>query len=473
MRKRRLRDMYTHMLRLTPSWLAIMLLMANITLALANQAKSGPLFDAKSFRLDNGLDVIVVPYQRPGLVIHMLAYRVGAADEPPGQSGIAHLLEHMMFQGTAHLPDGDYKKKIARLGGEQNAYTGQDVTAYFVAIAQEHLGTIMQMEAERMVKLNLNPDHLATERKVVLEERLLRLENSPDGLLLEAMQAALYRNHPYGLPVIGWEHEIKELDIDSLKTFYHRWYQPHNAILVLAGDISPQKGYTLAKEHYGQLDSQPMLPRKRPREPPLKVNQRVSLVSRQATVPSFIRIWPAPPARGSDYENGLALSVATSILGEGATSHLYQALVIDEPIAASIDIGYNKRSRDSSDVTLWAQPLPGVELERLEQAIDHVLSDFLDSGPRAQDLHHAKKRLRVQAVFARDDPSAAAHVLAQSLGADFSLSEIQGWVDNVDAIGADAVLKAARAVLRLPHVTGHLLPDPSQRPPPSAPHADE
>ena len=193
------------------------------------------------FKLKNGLQVLVIPDHRAPVVTQMVWYRVGAADEPPGSSGIAHFLEHLMFKGTDLIPTGQFSKTIAKNGGEDNAFTNHDVTAYFQRVAKDRLPKVMEMEADRMANLRLSEEDVATERKVILEERRSRVDNDPGSILQEQMMAALYSNHPYGTPVIGWEHEIRALDREDALSFYRRFYAPDNAILVIAGDVEPEE----------------------------------------------------------------------------------------------------------------------------------------------------------------------------------------------------------------------------------------
>ncbi len=212
---------------------------------------------ATEFKLSNGMDVVVIPDHRAPVVTHMVWYKVGAADEPKGVSGIAHFLEHLMFKSTDKIPMGEFSKIISRLGGQDNAFTGQDVTSYHQRIAKEQLGTVMDMEADRMAHLRLTPDEVSTERQVIIEERRSRIDNNPTALLDEQMNAALYLSHPYGIPVIGWEHEMAKLSREDALRFYHRYYAPNNAILVVAGDVTPEEVKRLAEDDLWQGSRQP------------------------------------------------------------------------------------------------------------------------------------------------------------------------------------------------------------------------
>src|SRR5919205_2404922 len=209
--------------------------------------------EVTAFTLDNGLDVVVVPDHRVPVVTHMIWYRNGSADDPLGQSGIAHFLEHLMFKGTAKHPAGEFSQVVSALGGQENAFTSFDYTAYFQRVAREHLKTMMEFEADRMTKLLLEEAVVAPERDVVLEERRMRVETDPAAQLSEAMATALFVHHPYGIPIIGWMHEIETLDRDHALSYYRRFYTPENAILVVAGDVTETDVRNLADTTYGRV----------------------------------------------------------------------------------------------------------------------------------------------------------------------------------------------------------------------------
>ena len=209
--------------------------------------------EVTTFKLDNGMDIVVLEDHRAPVVVHMVWYRVGAADEPPGKSGIAHFLEHLLFKGTDDLEAGELSAIVARNGGSDNAVTSWDYTAYFQRIAADRLELMMEMEADRMRDLRMTPQDVATERQVVLEERGQRVDSEPNALFREQRNAAQYLNHPYGIPVIGWRHEMEQLNRDDAFSFYRRYYAPNNAILVVAGDVLPDDVLALAKKYYGPL----------------------------------------------------------------------------------------------------------------------------------------------------------------------------------------------------------------------------
>src|SRR3982751_6396714 len=239
---------------------------------------SGP--NLSSFTLDNGLDVVVIPDRRVPVATHMVWYKNGSADDPLGQSGIAHFLEHLMFKGTERHPAGEFSKVVSSLGGQENAFTSFDYTAYFQRVAREHLKTMMEFEADRMTNLLLEESVIGPERDVVLEERRMRVETDPAAQLSEAMAASLFVHHPYGTPIIGWMHEIEGLNRDHALDYYRRFYTPENAILVVAGDVTGDEVRRLAEATYGTIAPRGQRPiRFRPREPEPRAARRLAVAA--------------------------------------------------------------------------------------------------------------------------------------------------------------------------------------------------
>src|SRR5919202_6797938 len=257
---------------------------------------SGP--EVTAFTLDNGLDVVVIPDRRVPVVTHMVWYRNGSADDPQGQSGIAHFLEHLMFKGTERHPAGEFSKVVSGVGGQENAFTSYDYTAYFQRVARDHLGTMMAFEADRMSGLVLDDAVVAPERDVVLEERRMRVETDPAAQLSEAMAASLFVHHPYGLPIIGWMHEIEGLNREHALAYYERFYTPENAILVVAGDVKPDEVRRLADKTYGLVAPDGGRPeRLRPREPDPRAARHIDVADPKVEQPTLQRLYLTPSAR--------------------------------------------------------------------------------------------------------------------------------------------------------------------------------
>jgi zinc protease len=421
---------------------------------------SGPV--VSTFQLDNGLTVVVIPDRRVAVVTHMVWYKNGAADDPAGKSGIAHFLEHLMFKGTEKHPAGAFSKMVAAVGGQENAFTGWDYTAYYQRVAPEHLKTMMAFEADRMTGLVLEDSVVAPERDVVIEERRMRTDNSPADQLGEAMFAALYTHHPYGKPIIGWMHEIEDLGRSDALAYYRRFYTPNNATLVVAGDIDHDTVVALAQETYGKVMPTSEAPkRKRSREPEPRAARRVIIADAKVEQPELERLYLTPHGMGDDRMQSSALLVLSGILGGGSTSRLYRTLAMNDGPSVSASAYYYSGMLDDSFFALSATPRIKEDgsngLAELEAALDREITRFLEDGPTADELRRAKVQLIASHTYAQDSQTSLAHHYGANLTNGLSIDEIATWSERIDEVDADAVLAVARLVL-LPHrsVTGWL-----------------
>jgi zinc protease len=425
----------------------------------AAHAAGAALFAAKTFTLANGLQVVVIENHRSPVVAQMLFYRVGGADAPIGKSGIAHFLEHLMFKGTPAVPDGEFSRKIVRLGGMENAFTTQDYTAYYQMIARQHLPVIMQMEADRMVNLVLREDEVLSERDVIIEERRQRVDDDPSGRLSEMVQAALFLNHPYRLPVLGWEHEMHLLNRTDALTFYKRWYAPNNAILVIAGDTTLAEVKTLAEKYFAPIPARTLAPHERLREPPSFAARQVTLKDPDVQQATWQRIYITPP----DHENvqkATALDLLGEILAGGPTSRLYRHLVVDQGLAVAVDAGESGDQLDYGQFTISAAPPAGGDTVKLEAAIDGEIATLLDKGVSEAELAAAKNRIAADAIKARDSLRGPAQLVGTALITGTSLEQVESYPERIAAVSAAEVLQAAKDILQHKEnsVTGILLP---------------
>ena len=414
------------------------------------------------FTLDNGMLAVVVPDHRAPVVTHMVWYRVGAADETPGVSGIAHFLEHLMFKSTENIGSGEFSKTVSRLGGQDNAFTSQDATAYFQRITKAHLGTVMKMEADRMVNLRLVDEEVLTERDVILEERRSRVENSPIALLGEQMDAALYQSHPYGVPVIGWMHEMAELDREDALAFYDRHYAPNNAILIVAGDVTEDEVRKLAEDTYGKIKADAEIePRKRVSEPPSRAPRRVTLRDARAGQPAIRRYYLAPSYQSDKPGDAEALDLLMKIVADGATSRLYKELVVKRKVAVNASGYYAGYGLDYGKIALGAVPAEGTSLEELEAAIDEVLADVKANGVTQVELDRARKAYIAEYVYDVDNQSSLARRYGWGLVVGATVEEIDGWPDALRKVTLDDLKRVAETHLNLDaSVTGLMIPEP-------------
>jgi zinc protease len=408
--------------------------------------------------LPNGLTVVVIPDHRTPVATHMLWYRNGSADDPAGKSGIAHFLEHLMFKGTPNHPKGVFSEIVAELGGQENAFTSVDYTAYFQRIAKEHLGRMMQLEADRMTNLAIEDSEVVSERDVVLEERRMHYDSDPGSLLYESMTATLFSHHPYGKPVIGWEHEIENLSREDALAYYRRFYTPENAVLVVSGDVTEQEVLALAKESYGKIPRRNDPPvRARPLEPPARAQRQASLADDKVEQETLHKVLIGPTFANATNNEPYALDVAMHILGGGAVSRLYKALVIEQELAVGASAGYWGTALDHGRISIHAVPRDGVTLEALDDAANAVVAAFLENGITPAELERSKTRIIADMVYAQDNQSTMARVYGSALSTGLSTDFVSGYSDRIEALTADDVIAAARAHLKLSTgVTGYL-----------------
>jgi zinc protease len=406
------------------------------------------MFAPETFTLDNGMEVVVVTNRRAPVVSHWVWYRVGSADSPLGKSGLAHFVEHLMFKGTDNLAPGEFSRIVARNGGTENAMTSNDFTAYFQNIAKDRLELVMSMEADRMANLRLTDAEVYPERDVVLEERRSRIDNDPAARLAEQMGAALYLNHPYGNPVIGWYHEIASYTRADAEDFHAHWYAPENAILIVVGDVDGAEVRPLAEATYGRVPSGAERPRQRLVEPPPQVARRLVLEDARVSQPSLSRAYLAPSQRQTGWEQAHALHVFSEVLGGGTTSRLYRELVVERGLAASAGAWFRGTSFDETAFRVYAVPRQGVSLEALEAALDEILDRALREGVSELEVERAKKRMQAEAVYARDSLSGAARIIGSALTSGLEIDDVELWPTRVGAVTAEQVNAAARSVLR-------------------------
>jgi len=413
------------------------------------------------FTLGNGMQMVVVPDKRAPVVTHMVWYRVGAADEPKGVSGIAHFLEHLMFKSTDKIPMGEFSKIVAKLGGQDNAFTGHDVTSYFQRISKDRLETVMGMEADRMVNLRLTEKEVLTERDVILEERRSRIENNPSAILDEQMDAALYYSHPYGIPVIGWEHEMAKLTQADAMSFYKRYYAPNNAILVVAGDVEANEVKALAEKTYGKIPATPNAVRDpRPQDPPHRTARRLVLKDPRAGKASFHRDYVAPSYTTARPGEAEALDILMKIAADGPTSRLYKKLVIEEQLASSAGGGYYGSGLDGTKISLYAVTADGVSLEKVETAVDATLDEIIKNGVTAAELERAKNGYIAEYVYDNDNQNNMARRYGWSLAVGRTVKQIESWPDDIAKVTLEDVKKAAAQYLdQRRSVTGLLIPE--------------
>jgi zinc protease len=415
-----------------------------------------------TFTLRNGLQVLVIPDHRTPVVTQMIWYKVGSADETPGKSGLAHFLEHLMFKGTSKHPVGEFSQTVLRIGGNENAFTSTDYTGYYQRVPREQLGKMMDFEADRMTGLILKDENVLPERDVVLEEFNMRVANNPEARLIEQIMAALYLNHPYGRPVIGWRQEIEKLDREDALAFYKRFYAPNNATLVIAGDIDANDVRPMVERAFGEIPAQPAIPAKRlrPQEPEPAASRTVTLSDPRVEQTSVRRYYLVPSAATAAAGESPALDVLAQLMGGGSNSYLYRALVVDRPLAVSASAGYQGTSLDPTQFMISVSPKPGVEFSQIEQVIDGVIADVGQNSVRAEDLERVKTQLIAEAIYAQDNQATLARWYGAALTTGLSIADIRSWPDRIRAVTADQIRNVAQKWLdKKRSVTGYLIKD--------------
>ncbi|HMK70459.1 MAG TPA: pitrilysin family protein, partial [Xanthobacteraceae bacterium] len=366
---------------------------------------------------------------------------------------------HLMFKGTTENPGARFSQQVAAIGGQENAFTASDYTGFFQRVPREHLKEMMAFEADRMTGLVLTDAVVRPELSVVLEEQNTRVANNPNGRLTEQIDAALYLNHPYGRPVIGWRAEIESLGRDDALAFYRRFYTPNNAVVVVAGDVTPDEVRVDAEATYGKVAPRAEIaPRRRPREPVQEAPRTVTLADARVEQPSLIRAYLAPSRITAKPGESEALEVLAHVLGSGANSRLYRTLVVEQGIALSAGAYYSATALDYGKFGVFAAPKPGKTLRDVEAAIDAILADVSEHGVTADELDLAKNRLIADAIYAQDNQAMLARRYGAALATGETVDMVRNWPEGIRAVTADAVRQAARTWFdRRASVTGYLV----------------
>ncbi|EPX82525.1 putative Zn-dependent peptidase [Rubellimicrobium thermophilum DSM 16684] len=408
-----------------------------------------PAQEVTTATLDNGMQIVVIEDHRAPVAVHMVWYRTGSADEPVGRSGVAHFLEHLLFKATDDMEAGEFSRVVAENGGTDNAFTSYDYTAYYQRVAADRLELMMQMEADRMNDLRLTPEDIATERQVILEERSQRVDSDPSAIAREQMRAALWLNHRYGTPVIGWRHEMEALDMEDVLQTYDLWYSPNNAILVVAGDVDPAAVIAMAERHYGPLPAEPDLPpRIRAQEPPQLAARRVIYEDPRVAQPYLLRSYVAPARRTGDQKQAAALLTLARILGGSSfTSVLAEALTFDSEIALFTGADYDGVALDQGTFSLSVVPRPGVSLAEAEAAMDAALARFLEEGVDSGQLERIRVELAAAEIYAQDRIEELANRYGAALATGLTVADVKAWPDLLQSVTAEDVMAAAHALL--------------------------
>lgn len=394
--------------------------------------------------LDNGFKVIVKEDKRAPTAVHMVWYRVGSMDEVDGTSGVAHVLEHMMFKGTPSVGPGEFNKRVAAAGGRDNAFTSRDYTAYFQQIPKEKLHEMMALEADRMRHLTVDPKEFEQEIKVVMEERRMRTDDNPQSKLFEQMNAVAYQAHPYRRPIIGWMNDLENMSAADAKAWYDTWYAPNNAYMVVSGDVDHQAVFALAREHYGAIAARP-LPARKPQIEPRQEGQRRLTVKAPAELPVLIMGYKAPILRDpANDREPYALSILAGILDGHDAARFNRKLVREDKLAISAGVSYDNTARGPGMIYLYGSPSEGRTVEELEAGLRAEIARIQQEGVSEAELKRTKAQLLASQVYKLDSVFGQAMEIGRLESVSLSWRDVETMIDRLQQVSAEEVQAVAR-----------------------------
>lgn len=409
------------------------------------------------YELQNGLKVLVKSDRRAPVVVVQVWYRVGSADEHSGITGISHVLEHMMFKGTERYPAGQFSRIIAEIGGQENAFTSRDYTAYFELLEKSRLEIALELEADRMRNLTLPKDEFLKEIEVVKEERRLRTEDDPQALTYEQLNATAFNHSPYHHPIIGWMSDLESLTIGDVRRWYELWYAPNNATLVVVGDVEPDAVYKLAKKYFGGFEPK-ALPERQPRPEAPQRGERRAVVKAPAELPYLMLAYKAPSLYLSKREwEPYALTVLSGVLDAGRSSRLSERLVREQEVAASAGAGYDMYTRYDGLFLLDGTPATGRTVAEVEQALYEQIDELRNNLVSPAELERIKTQVVASEVYARDSVMTQAMRLGALETVGLGWETAQEYVERIKAVTAEQVREVARKYLVEEHKTVALL----------------
>ena len=414
------------------------ILIAILTL-LSNQL----LAHTQQFTLDNGLKILVREDHRAPIAVSMIWYNVGSADEPGGITGISHVLEHLMFKGTPKYPLGAFSKTIAAIGGQENAFTSNDYTAYHEKLAASRLAVSFELESDRMHHLLLDKDEFGREIKVIQEERRLRTDDNPQALTYERFLATAHLSAPYHHPVVGWMSDLKHMDISDAKTWYQRFYAPNNATLVVVGDVTASNVYTLAKQYFDDIPPSPQIPRKLQIEPPV-LGKKTVIVQAPAQIPVLILGYTVPSLKTISSNEPYALDIISNILVAGDSGRFNNNLIRGKQIASGMDARYNKYARYQTQFVILGAPNKTHTLTDLRVGISSEINRLKTERVDERELQRIKIQLIAQKTFERDSIYDQAMELGMLETVGLGWQTADHYVEQINRVTAEQIQKTAQ-----------------------------
>ena len=398
------------------------------------------------YMLTNGLKIVVKEDHRSPVVISQIWYKAGSIDELNGTTGVAHVLEHMMFKGTKNISSGEFSKKIAAVGGRDNAFTSRDYTGYFQQLHKSKLALAMKLEADRMRNLILTEEEFAKEIKVVMEERRLRTDDQPHALVYEKMMSVAYQSHPYRRPIIGWMNDLENMTVGDAQEWYDRWYAPNNAVLVLVGDVDPKEVYSLAQKYYGEIESRPIasLAVRKPQTEVTQAGIKRLQIKAPAQMPYLVMGYHAPVLHdaNADWEP-YALQMLVGVLDGNGSARLNKELVRNQQIASSINADYDSTGRGPGMFFLSGTPSEGRSAAELESAIRIEIERLIDAGVTEKELRRVRAQVVSGHVFQLDSMFYQAMQIGQLESVGLSYRDLDTIIKKLQAVTAKQVREVA------------------------------
>jgi zinc protease len=417
-------------------------------LLLALTAPLAVLANPFEHQLANGLRLIVKEDHRAPTAAHMVWYRAGSIDETNGTTGVAHVLEHMMFKGTPSAGPGEFNRRVAAAGGRDNAFTSRDYTAYFQQIPKQKLEEMMQLEADRMRHLTLDPKEFAQEIKVVMEERRLRTDDQPQAMLFEQMSGVAFQSHPYRVPIIGWMNDLENMTAQDARDWYERWYVPNNAYVVIVGDVDHVQVFKLAEKTYGQLKSRP-LPLRKPQDEPTQTGIRRLTVKAPADLPVVLMTYKVPVIRDVEKDvDPYALEMLSAILDGHEAARFSRHLIREQRLAVVAGTGYDATSRGPGMFFLQGSPSEGKTSAELEAGFRAELARIQKDGVAADELARAKAQLVASQIYKLDSMFGQAMEIGQMESAGISHKLDKRMIEKLQAVSAEQVQAVAQKYFR-------------------------
>ncbi len=431
--------------------------------------------EVQEFKLDNGLKIVVQEDHRAPVVVSQVWYRAGALDEVNGKTGVAHVLEHMMFKGTKAVPAGKFSRLIAAAGGKENAFTAQDQTTYYQQLEKSNLPLSIKLEADRMANLNLTDEEFAKEIKVVMEERRWRTEDKPQSKVNEQFNSTIYHVHPYGRPVVGWMNDLENMTAADAREWYNTWYAPNNATLVVVGDVNAQDVLKLAKQYFGPLKPH-ALPARKPQVEPEQKGERRVVVKAQAKLPYLLMGFHVPSLQDADKDvDPYALEILAGVLNGNASARLNQNLVRQSQIAIDVDAGYDMVQRGRQSIfVLDGTPSEGKSVAELEAALLNEVEKIKTGGVTEEELQRVKAQVIAADVYQRDSMFYQAMQIGNLETAGFSWRILKDYPAKLQAVTAEQVQLVAKKYFNKDNLTVATLDpqpiDPNDNTPKGKPH---